>query len=347
MKALRAFIILLVIVVVIFGGGYLYVNNYYNSTINAKNGDGKTVNIVVPSGATTTDISKVLADNKLITNEFIFSLYVKNAQAAPKFKAGTFQIPNNDSMVEIVNLLTGNVNQQSGIRITIIEGLRHDEISQIIATKFQVNGVSTLSATDLNNIIENPQNYTFPTDVSNFLTANKPAGNNLEGFVFPDTYEFFKTDKALDILTKILHNFITRTKNLEGINKYSFYQNLILASIVQRESGPNDYSGVAGVFLNRLRLSTYIGSDTTLLYYLKRWSPEPSYYELKLNTPYNTRNHLGFTPTPISNPGFAAIQGVLSSTPSSYLYFIADKKGVFHYAATYQQHQRNIQKYLN
>ncbi|MCA9379399.1 endolytic transglycosylase MltG, partial [Candidatus Dojkabacteria bacterium] len=89
-----------------------------------------------------------------------------------------------------------------------------------------------------------------------------------------------------------------------------------------------------------------LGTDVAVLYPYKRWQPEPNAQELATNDPYNLRKLAGLPPTPISNPGIAAISSVLNPTPNQYYYFISDHSGLNHYATTLAEHEANIAKYL-
>jgi UPF0755 protein len=178
-----------------------------------------------------------------------------------------------------------------------------------------------------------------------YLTASKrsalldparygaPASTpNLEGFLFPATYDLYRGDPASRLLHEQLiafsENFgeeeIHRARELH----ITPYQLLIVASMVEREAQlPGDRPKVAAVIYNRLRLNMALGIDSTIRYALNDYSKPLTAAQLALDSPYNTRIHRGLPPTPISNPGLAAIQAAAHPAHVSYLYYVAGADG--------------------
>jgi UPF0755 protein len=140
---------------------------------------------------------------------------------------------------------------------------------------------------------------------------------------------------------------MAKTKDIPINNGLTFYKNLVISSIVEKEATASDYSGVASVLIKRIAQGEKLGCDVTVLYILKRWQPEPSPNELKIDSPYNTRLNYGIPPTPILNPGVAAIKATAEAKPGDYLFFIADENGNIHYGKTLADHNYNICKYIN
>jgi UPF0755 protein len=118
--------------------------------------------------------------------------------------------------------------------------------------------------------------------------------------------------------------------------------------MVDREANaatPTDRGNVCSVYYNRLKINMSLGVDATLLYGLGRLSPEPNFDELKSNSPYNTRNHTGLPPGPISNPGKAAILACVNPPQTNYLFYFTDRQGVTHFETNQQDFDRDIAKY--
>jgi cell division protein YceG involved in septum cleavage len=175
---------------------------------------------------------------------------------------------------------------------------------------------------------------------------------NLEGFLFPATYEMYVGAPASQLVSEQLSAFrenfgggeVDRARAL-GITQY---QLLIVASIIEREAAiPHDRRLVAAVIYNRLRLNMTLGIDSTLRYALRNFSTPLTEAELHSDSPYNTRTHTGLPPTPISNPGVAAIQAAAHPAHVSYLYYVAGADGCGEevFSTSYAQFEKNAAAY--
>jgi hypothetical protein len=180
-----------------------------------------------------------------------------------------------------------------------------------------------------------------------------PAGTpNLEGFLFPATYEIYAGESVSRLLSEQLTAFkenfgggeVHRAKVL-GVTPY---QLLIVASIIEREAATaHDRPLVAAVIYNRLRLHMTLGIDSTLRYALNDFTKPLTEAQLHSNSPYNTRIHVGLPPTPISNPGAAAIKAAARPAKVSYLYYVAgaDGCGELVFSTGYAEFERNAAAY--
>jgi UPF0755 protein len=179
-----------------------------------------------------------------------------------------------------------------------------------------------------------------------------PSTPNLEGFLFPATYELYvgapASRLASEQLTAFRENFggaeVHRAKAL-GVTPY---QLLTVASIIEREVAvPHDRPLVAAVIYNRLRLHMTLGVDSTLRYALHDFTHPLTESQLSSDSPYNTRTHQGLPPTPISNPGVAAIEAAARPARVSYLYYVAGADGCGEqvFSTSYAQFERNAAAY--
>jgi UPF0755 protein len=175
---------------------------------------------------------------------------------------------------------------------------------------------------------------------------------NLEGFLFPATYELYAGTSASRLVSEQLvafyENFgggeVHRAKVL-GVTPYEL---LIVASIIEREVAiPHDRPLVAAVIYNRLRLHMTLGVDSTLRYALHDFTHPLTESQLASDSPYNTRTHQGLPPTPISNPGAAAITAAGHPAKASYLYYVAGADGCGEqvFSTSYAQFERNAAAY--
>ncbi len=280
---------------------------------------------------------KVIADNLeregIIRSSFFLRLYLILTNQNRKVKAGNYIFYGNLNTIKVAEIL---VKGGRGIGVTITEGLTLAEVEDILKTK----GLNVdLKKYKLKDFPESELIKYFPIDV------------NLEGFLAPDTYEFFKEEKEKEIILKFLKNF--ENKFLPEFLKYpevNYYEKLILASILEKEGKYfDDMKIIAGILENRLKIDKKLEVDATIAYprcqkYPCDW--KVSAKDLKINSPYNTYLNKGYPPTPISNPGLNAIKAALEPIKTDYLYYLTTDEGKAIFAKTLKEHQQNIKKYL-
>ena len=194
----------------------------------------------------------------------------------------------------------------------------------------------------------------FASDYDFEFLKGRPEGATLEGYLFGETYEFYKTDSVKDILTKYLEGTGEMIAENDLVAKYtarglSLYEGITLASIVQSESGnlTSEMPTVAQVFYSRLENGTPLGSDVTVSYALDTVDPDRQAYTdnqaaLQVESCYNTRVNNGLPCGPISNPGLEALLAVAEPADTSYLYFLTGDDGLMYYSSTEDEHLQNI-----
>jgi len=173
-----------------------------------------------------------------------------------------------------------------------------------------------------------------------------------EGLFFPDTYNFSSGSSDILVLKRA---YQLMQKNLRDSWKYrtanlpfnTKYQALILASIVEKETGKaSDRKMIAAVFVNRLRKRMLLQTDPTVIYGLgDKFDGNLRRRDLKTDSPYNTYTRTGLTPTPISLPGMGAIQAVLHPAKTKALYFVARGDGSSHFSKNLKEHNRAVNRY--
>lgn len=335
---------LLILAAIIAGGIFAY-RKYqdYQNAINTPVSDSQEkVEVTITQGETVEQIAADLKSKGLIKDELYFKVYLKQQNLATSIQAGTFRIPRNLSMSQVV--LTLQHADKPDIWVTIPEGLMVTEIASTIDEEFQSYGVSDFSKQEF-------LDFTQTGTIAINLGIPVPEGKPLEGYLFPDTYRFPSDASAEYVLTAILENFKTKVldKYTDDIDKSGrpLYDTLILASILERETRhPDDRPIVADILIRRLDNGWPLGVDATLLYYFGDWKHEITYDELQQDNPYNTRKVIGLTPTPICNPGEQTIRSVLEPEPNDYWFYVSDAEGILHYATTEEEHNQNIQQYI-
>lgn len=282
------------------------------------------------------EIGAGLSQNGFIKSITVFKVYTLFSGNAQKFQPGIYEINPTMSIPAIVKTLTAI--GQNEVTVTIPEGMTLKDIDTLLSSSgvIEKSSLANLRFEGLKG------DYPFLNEVS-----------SLEGFIFPDTYRFEVSSGVEAVARKMLDNFKSKIwTELSG--ETNWYDVLILASFLEREVIEfNDRQIVAGILLKRLKLGMPLQVDATLSYLkcngeLKGCSSALiNRKDLTLSSPYNTYQRLGWTPTPISNPGEAAVSAALNPIASSYLYYLSARKtGETVFAKTLEEHNRNRVKYL-
>ncbi len=301
-------------------------------------GDGEgSVPVNVPRGASVGEIGDLLADKDVVSNSFMFGLRARLSGRAADFQAGRFVFPRDTSYAKAIDTLANEPNAKI-VRLTVPEGRSRYEIASQ-ATSAGVDGdymAASRSATGFD-----PGHYGAPRDVE-----------SLEGFLFPATYELSAGADASQLVKQQLHAFeanvddvsfgYARSKNL------TVYNVLTIASLIEREvQSPAERRLVAAVIYNRLKQGIPLGIDATTRFETRNWSEPLTNAQLRSDSPYNTRTRRGLPPTPIGNPGLAAIRAAARPARVSYLYYVANpcKPGTHSFSSTDAEFQRDVQRY--
>jgi UPF0755 protein len=298
----------------------------------------------VDLGEVSSQIGDELYAQHLIRDRLAFDLYLRFTNAGPKLEAGTFLLNRNMSLVQIVDALEHGRPDQ--VAVTIPEGFPIKFQAQYV----EKSGIGT--AADYISAAQDPS-----IAASYDFLASRPASADpaLEGYLFPDTYLIDKSAGVKDLIKAQLDQFgnvfsptlrdqikqATAARPAESVEAI-----VILSSMVEREANKvSDRGNVCSVYYNRLKIGMPLGVDATLLYALGRLTPEPTYAELQLNTPFNTRKHVGLPPGPISNPGKAALLACINPPQTNYLYYFTDPDGVTHFDTNQQDFCRDLQSH--
>lgn len=225
------------------------------------------------------------------------------------------------------------------VKVTINEG---DTLTQIFK-KLDENGVADFDA-----LMETAQNY----DYSYYqLVAAIPSNSNrcfrLEGYLFPDTYEFYLNQKPQDAIGKFLRNGKARItdemKSKAASLGYSMDEILTVASIIEKEGAKSsEVAKIAAVIYNRLDAGMKLQMDSSIYYIERHVKPYISGDINRYNSHYNTYKCSALPAGPISNPGMRTINAALNPADVDYLYFCHDENANYYYAETYEEHQENL-----
>jgi UPF0755 protein len=289
--------------------------------------------LVVAKGSNLSRLARQLMDEGLTENELPLAVYGRCCVDAP-IHAGEYLVANGQTLRQLVErLIAGDVVQYS---ITFPEGKTLNQWLEIIQ-RHEVLGLSR--APEWDSLLE-------------IVLANGVEVASPEGWFFPDTYRFSRNDSAVTILQlahKKMHRVLMdewQTKR-EGLPLASPYEALILASIVEKETGLAEERGtIAGVFIRRLEKKMRLQTDPTVIYGLgAEFDGNLTRRHLRQDNPYNTYQIDGLPPTPIANPGVEAIRASLHPEDGTALYFVARGDGSHQFSATLAQHQRAVREF--
>lgn len=286
--------------------------------------------------------SKLKAKN-LIRSETFYKLYLKFSKPS-SLVDGDYELNEAMSTAEIIKVLSDKNSQKNSIvKITFREGLNIRQMAKIVENKTGISQSDFINKiSDINYLKTLQKDYWFLTDD----IYNSQIYYPLEGYLFPDTYHFERSELNIDaIVRKILDNTLVKlnpykTELLSGT--YTIHQKLTIASLIELEaSTDDDRSLVASVFYNRLNKNWSLGSDVTTYYASKKNLTETlTKNDLNACNGYNTRclTMKGLPVGPIDNPSISSIKATIYPASSDYYYFVADtsKKVYFSKTATEQ-----------
>lgn len=292
-------------------------------------GSNKTdlIKVTIESGTSPNDIAKQLKDSGVIRNQQVFSIYTRITHTQNKLQAGTYRLSPGESTPEIVkHLVDGNVDSFS---VRFLPGATLAENRQVLIK-------AGYSAGDVDAALAGT--YDSP------LFDTKPSGQDLEGYIYGETYNFSSNATVEDILNRTFAQYEQVIQDNDLVAQFkahglTLYQGITLASIVQREAVKGSEGQIAQVFYSRLAANMPLGSDVTYQYIADKTGVPR---DPNLDSPYNTRIHTGLPPGPIAVPGLAALLAVAHPAAGDYLFFLSGDDNVTYYAHTLAEHEANI-----
>ena len=324
-------------------------------------GTGKTIAVEINSGMSFPAIARTLADKGIIDHPTWFKLYAMSRGATSSVKTGTYTLRDDMTPKEVLDALLAGVKDVT-TDVAIPEGLNMLEVFALI------DKAGVAKKEDLEKLARDPA----------FLEKHGIAGDSIEGYLFPATYNFRVPEKPDRVLERMIDKYQSvwadvSAKHARGLKKlkdrlkWSDHDVLVLASIVQKEAGvKEDERRIAQVFVNRLTDDDFrplhrLQTDPTIRYgcevptsisaACQAWDRSDRLHQAQLDdkdNPYNTYTHEGLPPGPISNPGRDAMEAASDPDGSDYFYFVVkpgSKSSAF--AKTYDEHRKNVQKYLD
>lgn len=281
--------------------------------------EGTRVHIAQKSGLSKT--ADTLTSKNIIASPFLFKAVVVLLHGHNRIAAGDYQFDKPQNLWTVVGRLMRGEQGLTAIKVTIPEGSTVEDIAWILMRKIP--------------------DFNAPL----FLKIAK----GYEGYLFPDTYFFYPNSTPEEISNALRKNFDTQFRTLlleTSLSGRKPADVVTMASIIEREAASStERAIISGILWKRLDEKMPLQVDATLVYITG--NAYTSIADTKIDSPYNTYKYKGLPKGPISNPGLDALRAAVKPVTTKYYYYLSDKKGVTHYAATFEGHQVNRGKYLN
>lgn len=326
------------------------------------------VQVEIPEGSSTKEIGNILVQNKLIKNATIFNYYSK-LKSYNNFQSGYYNLSQSMSVDELAKAL-----QESGTaepvdpiagKVLVIEGYTLEQIAQAVTDNVYTKDTEDQTDFSSDAFLETVKNPDFinqmvakyPTLFASLPAAGSGVKYQLEGYLFPATYDYTEDTTIEELIEKMIAATDANLQAYYGqISSMGLTVNqlLTLASLVEKEGATDvDRRNIASVFYNRLNIDMPLQSNIAILYAMGKLGQETTLAEdaaidTNIDSPYNIYLHTGLMPGPVDSPSLAAIQATLNPSDTDYYYFVADvTTGTVYYSATIEEHNQNVEKYVN
>ena len=346
--------ILLLVVLFLFVLGVILGFVFIKSNMDPVSSSSEEVSITIEDNWYGKTVLKYLQEENVIHNGDVAYYYAKLKHISLDFKAGTYTVDKSWSFENLVSYLSdGNNAIQDTVTIKFMEGTRLIDFANEISNNTNLTFDEIVAYwNDEDSIRSLMSDYPFLTEEM----FGEDVKYLLEGYLFPDTYEFFANTTVEDVTRKILNETLSLYNEYKSdfeASDYSIHEIFTLASIVQRESGnPDDMSKVASVFYNRLNQGMQLQSSVTVCYALniglgEDWTKCEVIQDEE--DPYNTYQIMGLPPGAICSFGKDALVATLRPADTNYLFFIGDVcgDGETIFAETYEEQLANQEEYLS
>ena len=304
------------------------------------------VTFTIRPGQPATAVGEELQEHGLIRSALLFRWEVESRGLGSRLEAGDYEISPSMSTREIVAVLARGAVVHA-TTFTSLEGWRAEQVAQ------RIEELQLAKAEEFLRLVRSPR--------ENGITPPDPSARTLEGYLFPDTYEFDRDVSARQIVDRLLRQFDRRLgpdlRSQAAARGMSVHQLVTLASIIEREAAvPAERPLVAAVYQNRLAAGMKLDADPTVQYAVATldlhqaigygfWKRELTIDDLAVDSPYNTYRVSGVPPGPICSPGFDALQAAVQPAQVGYLFFVARGDGSHAFADTLAEHNANVSRF--
>jgi UPF0755 protein len=315
----------------------LFVLWFLASLFQPFHGDGSgRVAVAIPKGASVSEIGDLLSEKGVIDNSTFFQVRVRLAGKSSSLYPGRYTLANGMSYAAAMDALSTPPVKRT-LTVTVPEGYTRSQAAQLV----EEDGI--------------PGSYTKATVKSKYLNPAQYGGEgakDLEGFLFPDTFELKPSAPAADLVQLQLQDFKRRIKSVDmryaKSKNLTVYDVLIIASMVEREAGVSGQRKlVASVIYNRLHEGMPLGIDATIRFATGNYTQPLTESELAIDSPYNSRTNVGLPPGPINSPGLEAIEAAAHPAKTDYLFYVTTPGacGKLTFAETEAEFEAAVAKY--
>ena len=336
-----------------------YIVTGMNDLLAINRTDDSVISVTIPANPTLDSVTEILVKNGIINEGGYFKMFANMTKSSNEFAQGTYELRKNMDYQAILTNLAGKSSRTDTVEVTIIEGMSVIEI----ADKLVEEG----ALSDKQQFLDLCASDKFDNDFDFIKSISNPGDRyyKLEGYLYPDKYEFYHNDDPLSIIYKFLNNFESKLyekqafdgyEKLYSIHKmiektgtsYNLDQILTIASIIQAEAAnKEDMYIISSILHNRLSADVDMGVsnlslDSTKYYPYRTEKDLPATAGKNYKSKYDTYSLNGLPPGPICNPGNEAITAALLPYDTSYYYFCHDKDGQAYYASTIYEHEANL-----
>ena len=314
--------------------GALYGVRWLQRQIDPPGAVGEAMQITIPTNTPTSRIGEILHAEGIIGDPRVFRYYAQ-WKGRGGFDAGRYTFRKNDTFDAALETLTRGPQVPNERKVTFPEGFRLAQFAERVGARLPGRTAARFMQVATNGTI---RSSLLPT-----------ASENLEGFLFPSTYQFALDDDEEAVIARLVDAFDVAA-DAEGLTNASAkvgrspYEALIVASLIEREAKIEEDRGkVARVIYNRLTADQALQIDATLIYGMGGKVDRVLFEDLEKDGPYNTYTRKGLPPTPIASPGRDSIRAALNPTPGDWLYYVViDGQGHHAFATTFKEHKKNI-----
>lgn len=300
----------------------------------------KTAEVTIEEGSDTMEIAHTLKKSGVIRSEAAFLVRLKTSSYAGKLRYGTYEIKKGTSMNRLFQMLATEGAKKNTINLTVPEGYSAEQIGD----ELQKQGVCKKD--EFLKAVDTKGNYDFKWLAK--IKEDKNREHVLQGYLYPDTYNIYKTATPKEIVTVMLENFEKHYSQLDAWDRLD--QIVTEASVIERETGvDSERATIAGVIENRMAKKMRLQVDATVLYPLTNGMYDKksvTYKDLKVDSPYNTYLNKGLPVGPICNPSIESMEAAANPQKHKYLYYHTKSKDSkeHNFYKTYEEHIKSQKK---
>ena len=328
MSRIRNIIITIGLLFLLLAGFFLWFGLYF---IQPADRMGTKQTVIIEDGTSVREIADTLESQGIIKHKVCFLVWSRLKGYSKRIKSGEYSLSPAMAPAKIFNILTRGLIILHPV--TFPEGYSAEQIGGILARSIKVNKAAFLS------MVRDPT----------VLKKYGISGPSLEGYLYPDTYQFSRKQSSRSIIDTMVRRFNAVTspfKQRVTETGMTLDKVVTLASIVEKETGsPRERPLIASVFLNRIKKGMRLESDPTVIYGIENFNGNLTRDDLTRYSPYNTYVIPGLPRGPISNPGLESIKAVLYPADTDYLYFVSKNDGTHYFSRSLEEHNRAVAVY--